>query len=285
MLNRLLLRLAVVNALTRQPGEPAPTIADETVFDSRLDDIEFDGEHVELPIIIVYTEDDENVLADRGRGFGAFERHVILRLELAIGSFVAATVDGVKQVSYGLPTTDAELEGLLDLFEAQVYRTFMHPVRPASVQLQAMILQLDTWHSTASRSADGNNRLAARTITVRCRIPPDARPAVSTRPIAPSDEVPTFPTAPYLDPLILALSKSDRNAGLMAMLREAAGGGPQVYVPAFQRIGVKASVKPSSDQNLLAVLARAAGQQGPISVVTEWPVGGHHHDRNKSPRG
>ena len=270
MINRLMLRLAAVNALLPQPGEASPTIAGESVFDSRLDDIEFDGDAIEIPLLIVYTEDDEMVLQDRGQGSGAFERHIILRIEMALGSFSASTTDGVKRVTYGLPTTDAELEALLDIFEASVWRTIMHPVRPASVALQEMVVQWDTWHSVASRTVDSNNRLAARTITARCRVHPDCRPGTSLLPIAKSDALPVFHDAPYLNPLIAALAKDPKNAGLMSMLREVAGGGPQIQVPQFLRMGTRAALVTPKDPALAAILHRTGSL--PVNVQAVWTV-------------
>lgn len=267
MLNRLMLRLAAVNMLTPQLDEPAPTIAGIAVFDSRLEDIEFDAERIELPVILVYAEEDEHVLQDRGRGSGSYERHINLRFELALGSFSATVVDGVKRVTYGLPTTDAELEALLDIFEAQVWRAFWHPVRPASIALQAMIVQVDTWSSSVSRSVSDNNRLAARTITCRCRIPQDCRPRTTLEPVPPSDTVPKFTDAPYLDPLIATLALDPRNAGLMATLREAAGGGPQIQVPAFLRMTPQVYARKPTDPAVLAALANR-----PVNFVADWII-------------
>ena len=274
MLNRLMLRLGIVNALTPQPGEPSPTIAGEAVFDSRLDDLEFDDQKVEVPVCIVYTEDDESTLLDRGAGgsHGASLRHVNVRIEIAIGSFETSVTDGRTQVTYSLPTTDAEMEALLDMFEAQVYRTLDHPIRPASVALQHLVIQRDAWHSTASRSNEGNNRLAARTLTMRLRIKPECMPSWQSTPLPVETAIPRFTNAPYLDPLIKVLAADPRNAGLMAMLREAAGGGPQIYVPPFQRLGVQLHLRQPTDPTVCAILSRHLQSDHPVDYQTSWTV-------------
>jgi len=277
MLNRLMLRLGVVNALSPQKGETAPTIAGANVFDSRIDDIEFDGELTELPIVIVYAEEDELILEDRGAGYGAFLRHVNVRIEIALGSFSASVIDGQKHVTYGLPTTDSELEALLDMFEAQIWRTLWHPIRPASLAVQQIITQVDGWSSLVSRSSSDNNRLAARTITMRCRIPQDCRWGTSTVPLLPApvnpDGTPTLPQftdAPYLNGLVTALAKNPANAGLMSMLREVGGGGPQLYVPPFLRMGTNVSVMAPTDPVLAAQIRARMANLPPVTVQSEW---------------
>lgn len=237
-LNRLMLRAAAIAALTRQPGETDfPTIAGEQVFDSRLDNIEFDEVgRVELPLVTVYTDEDERVLLNQGLGFGEDMRHVLLRIEIAIGSFETTIEDNRKKIVYALPTTDAELEFMLDMFELQVQRALFHPIRAASLAFQNLVIQRESWHSHVSRSGQDNNKLAARTLTYRLRIHPDCPPRWTTEPIVPDTRVPQIDNAPYLQPLIDTLAKNPDYAGLMAMLREIAGGLPTVQVPALRSI-------------------------------------------------
>ncbi len=275
MLSRLLLRLAIVNALTPQPDDPSPpTIARASVFDSRLDDLEFDEGRVELPLIIVYTEEDENTQTATAAGFnpGTFERHINVRVEVAIGSFTATTEDGVRKVSYGLPTTDAELEALLDIFEAQVYRTLAHPIRPASLVVQQLVKQWTAFHSTVSRSNDGNNRLAARTMIFRFKVAPECGPGVSLDPITKALSVPSFDNAPYLNDLIKGLAVDPANQALIDMLSEAAGAGPQIPAPQLKRLSIKNDAVNPADQNLLAILGRSIGPDTRIENQLEWVI-------------
>lgn len=269
-LNRLMLRLAVINALTQQPGDDAPpTMAGEMIMDSRLEDIEFreDG-LVELPIIQVYTEADEHVSISWASGGMDADRHVNVRIELALGTFQVTTVDAKRNVTYALPTLDAELEALIDIFEWQVLRAFRHPLRPASIALQNLVISFDSWHSDPYRSGDKNNRLAGRVITFRCRIPQDCPPLVTFDPVVepPAGQLPHFDNAPYLDPLILALSKNPENSGLMKGLFEIATGNPQLRSGAmFRKTHVVYDAMDdgatSSSDNL---------NDGTLTVVQEW---------------
>lgn len=275
MLSRLLLRLAIVNALTPQPTDPSsPTIARAAVFDSRLDDLQFDEDKTELPIIIVYTEEDENTQLATGAGFNpaTFERHINVRVEIAIGSFTTTTTDNVRRVSYGLPTTDAELEALLDIFEAQVYRTLAHPLRPASLVVQQLVKQWTAFHSSVSRSNDGNNRLAARTMLFRFKVAPECGPGVTLDPVTRATAIPSFTDAPYLNDLIKGLAVDPANQGLIDMLSEAAGAGPQLQAPQLKRFTVKNDTIDPADANLLAILGRSIGPDTRIENQMEWVI-------------
>lgn len=261
-LNRLMLRLGVLNALTKQPGdEGPPTMAGDMVMDSRLQDIEFreDG-LIELPIIQVYTEDDEYVSQTPASGGMDAYRHVIVRLEIAIGSFQVTTVNTKRNVSYAVPTTDGELEAVMDIFEWQIYRALRHPMRPASIALQNLVLSWDSWNSTPYRAGEKNNKLAARVITFRVKIPQDCPPGVTfDPPAAPSGELPKFDNADYLNPLILALSKNPDNVELMKGLWEVATGAPQIRVGRFQRLGLVVDTMDDGTVN-----------DGDLQLIQEW---------------
>ena len=272
-LNRLMLRAAAIACLTKQPGDDYyPTMAGDQVFDSRLDNIEFDEEgRVELPILICYTDEDERVLFDKGRGWGEDMRHILLRVELAIGSFQTTITDGKKSIAYALPTTDAELEFMLDMFELQVQRAFENPLRPASQALREIIIERESWHSHVSRSGTDNNRLAARTLTHRLRVRPDCMPQWTLNEIVPDDRIPVIPNAPYLNPLIKVLAKNPEYGGIMDMLREIAGGGPSIRIPQLRSIRQNYTViTPSNISTLFQQRHHAQASQ--VDLQQTWTV-------------
>lgn len=176
-IGRLALRALTVRALTKQPYDKhPPTIAKDLVFDSRVDPINIEEDIVEVPIIAVYTDTDFASLVDQGAGKGTIDRKVDLRIDFAIASFMRTVVDDETNISYGVPTTDAELETMLDIFEAQIWRALLAPGRAASDAWSKMVRKVESWASRVDRSGEGNNRLASRSLELRCVIRQDCGP-------------------------------------------------------------------------------------------------------------
>lgn len=269
--NRLVFRALTIAALSKQEGDThAPTIAGDAVFDTRLDDIEFDGESIEVPLIAVFTEVDKANLLDKAAGRGAMFRTLQLRIDIALGSFSKTVIDGQTQIEYGLPTTDAELEGLLDVFEAQVWRALQLPGRAASDAWQGFVIELISWESMPQRSAVGNNRLAARQLILECRIPTDCRPYPA---IGPSPAIlpdPVINVAPWLDPMFRAMAADRKYASVLDLFR-AASGQPSVYLPQMLRLGAAVNtVKLVEDVAIFAALGRPNGWQTRILTQAVW---------------
>lgn len=272
-LNRLLLRARTIGALTKQDGDVSPpTIAGDAVFNSRLDDIEFDADKIELPLIVVYTDEDEGTLLNRGAGDGAFNRNITLRIEIAIGTFQKTVVDGKANIQYLLPSTDAELEALLDLFEAQVWRSLRMPGRAASAKWWKLVKRLEGFQSLPDRSIDGNNRLAARRLFLKCAVPNDCLPVVALGQ-APN-KPPTSPTladAPWLNPMFEKLAQNEGYKSAIDVLREL-DGEATVFLPQLRHFGVKVDVAELDDPKVVALLERKHGPIGPLTLIQQWEI-------------
>ena len=114
-LQRMLLRSLACVALQQQDDDLIPpTMAETRVFDTQLSPFVMDEQANAMPVITVYTDDDEGDLINRGGGVtGPFARKIDLRVEIAIGSFDTTLVDGVAQMSFVVPMTDSQLEAQL----------------------------------------------------------------------------------------------------------------------------------------------------------------------------
>ena len=272
-LNRALLRIYTVAALTRQPTDAADiTIAGDAVFDSRLDNIEFEKDSVELPIIAVYTDEDSAQLRDTGSGGvgGSYLRTLILRIDIAIGSFQKTVTPAGATISYSLPTTDSELEMMLDLFEAQVWRALMMPGRTISDIWSSLIVRLDGWQSRPHRDQDGNNRLAARSITLHCTVNQDCLPTVGLLPRPQESHVtPTLDYAPWLNPMLATLADNPAQASLLDVFRDRAGV-PSVYLPQLKTINVDYRVCVDSTQ--FPNFTRAKTPRRKYDPQTSWSI-------------
>lgn len=270
--NRLLLRGLTISALSKQPGDAyAPTIADDAVLDSRLDEIEFDGETLETPLIAVYTDRDQSRLLDRAAGRGARLRTIELRIDLALASFAKTTIDGQTHIEYSLPATDSELEALLDAFEAQVWYALRKPGRPASDAWQSFVIEEISFDSTPMRSAEGNNRLAARQINLELRIPTDCRPAAAIQTgAAQAPFAPDFSSAPWVNPMFQRMAADGRYGALVDVLRLNAGQ-PTVFLPALTKVGqVVNSVQLATDIDLFTKLGRPNGWMNQTIMQRSW---------------
>ena len=121
-INRLFLRCAAVAALSPLEDEAGPTFAGPHVYDSRLESIQYDEGNSELPLIAVYTDDDDAEPVYPQEIGGPSNRTVVLRIEFVIGSFQMVRTDrsGEDDVEYVVPVIDAQMEAKLDMFEQQI---------------------------------------------------------------------------------------------------------------------------------------------------------------------
>lgn len=209
------LRLAAILALTRNYSQPWPTIAEDRVYDSRLDPVQFQNKSRPLPTLIVYTDTDASDPLSENNGGPPWRRHVNLVLELMVGMIEGSEPEGF---TYGLPATDAELESLLDLFEHQVRYAVTDPGNAWSRLLQrAFLIRIVDWSSERMATAEGGVRLSGRQVTVRVEIPDDALPQV----LFTGEEVPELPEC--IQELIDALegSPNDHTTQVLTMLQAA----------------------------------------------------------------
>jgi len=239
-LQRLLLRAAFVRALSNGGSPPYPTIAEDRVYDSRFGDIQTADAQSMLPVIAVYTDADERELRDRGDAYGAFDRRIDVALEIAIGTW------SQESGAFGLPQTDPELEALLDILETQIWRT-IYSDTPAARVLRKMLKSIESWDSIPGRTSDGNNKVSARKITLRCCVHDDCRP-ITSYPEPAFDAVQAIQeSAPYLQSLLQDIENAPVLASVKAMF--AAMKNPQAPPGqgVLERIGVKVDlVKPET---------------------------------------
>jgi hypothetical protein len=269
-----MLRALACVALQQQFDDTVPpTMAEDRVFDSRLDPLVFKQFEKPMPGIIVYTDDDNGELLNRGSGDGPFRRWIDLRIEIVIGSFDTEIIDSTQNVVFDLPMTDAQLEAQLDLFEAQTkWALFQLPNRVYTNAFRAFVMRIESINSHASRDETGNNRFASRRIHFRCEVnddcPPgwygldNGQPRPATIPFC--DKLENFP-APWITPMLQAMCSQPAMQGVLNML--AGTGNPYTYVPLLKRIGINVdAIAPEADPNLLAAQGKTQGPDGRIEV-------------------
>lgn len=273
-LNRLMLRALACVALQQQDDDAVPpTMAEDRVFDSRLDPMVFRGFKNPMPGITVYTDDDNGELQNRASGDGPYRRWVDLRVEIVIGSFDTEIVDNVQNVVFDLPMTDPQLEAQLDLFEAQAkWALFQLPNRVYTNAFRQFVKRIESITSHATRDETGNNRFASRRLHFRCEINDDCPPVWygfdngQPRPaqIPFCDKLEEFP-APWITPMLQAMCAQPAMQGVLNVL--AGTGNPYTYVPLLKRIGINVdAVDPEADPNLLAAQGKTQGPDGRIEV-------------------
>lgn len=256
-LTRLFTRALACVALQKQDDDAvSPTMADDRVCDSRLDPLLFRDYSTPMPGIIVYTDDDDGDLINRGSGTGPFRRLLDLRVEIVIGSFNTEVVDDVQQLVFDLPMTDAQLEAQLDLFEAQVkWALFALPDRLYSHAFRQFVVRIESIKSHATRDEGGNNRFASRRIHFKLEIPDDCPPhwfgiepgAAPPKKVPFVDELAAFP-APWVAPMLQAMSNQPSMQGVLDML--AGTGNPYKILPLLKRIGIDTRTDPMAKQLL-----------------------------------
>lgn len=273
-LHRLMLRALACVALQKQDDDAvSPTMADDRVFDSRLDPFVFREFDKPMPGITVYTDDDEAMLLNRGSGDGPFKRHVDLRIEIVIGSFDTEVINDETNTVFALPMTDAQLEAQLDLFEAQVrWALLALPNRVYSNAFREFVVRIETITSHASRDESGNNRFASRRLHYKCEVNDDCAPyafGLAPNQVPPTkipfcDDLGAFP-APWIRPMLQAMCSTPSMQNVLNVL--AGNKNPAVYVPLLKRIGISVdAIEPEADPNLLAAQGKTQGPDGRIEV-------------------
>ena len=275
-LARFMLRALALNALLPQPGDAdIITLANDRVFDSMLDPKQFTLGAQDIPAITVYTDEDDSDLLTRQANSGPYLRHVNLRVELVIGSFDSQME--TNNFIFAVPTTDAQLEARLDLFEQQVRWALLNfPTREASDAFRAYVVQISHISSHVQRDEGSNNRFAARVLNFKCRINDDCAPSWGFE-NDPREPPPKFDEDDFalVPPWLTQMLVASQNAPSMRNVIEALGGrrSPAVLVPMFQRMGVRVDeVYPAADPTLLANLNRTQGPDGRIELQSVWSI-------------
>jgi hypothetical protein len=272
-LARLMLRALAVNALTPQDGDlDLVTMAGDNVFDSALDPRQFNASRSELPVVLVYTDDDDAETVSRTNTNGPYRRSVSLRVEIVIGSFDSQIKDG--HAVYSVPMTDPQMEARLDLFEQQVRWALLgYQNRRATNAFKTYVVGVDHISSHVQRDEDSNNKLAARVLVFKCRINDDCLPpwgfAPDPRtPIKKLSEDDFSALPPWLRPMLVAMQASPSMAGVVGAL----GGQdvPQTYVRLLKRIGVTVDAIDPANPTLLAAMNKTQGPDGRVEYSAMW---------------
>lgn len=256
-LKRLLLRTAVVEAIsTKNDDDIFPTMAGKNVHDSKITEIDKEAIATLGPIAIVYT-DEYSSMPDGGDGITDQDGpECQVRIELAIGKFqpvyqtdedgnVVSGPDGnpiLEGTEYAVFETDAQLEAMLDIFEAQIRFAMHNPLAKSSSRLKKLMKGMRNFTSTRE-SSDREPVIASRNITFVAHINDDCYhytgEAMSAQERA---AAPYFEGATYLNKLVedLVASDNDTFKGVLDMLRMEATGKPLSSPPGLRGVEFRA---------------------------------------------
>lgn len=181
-LNRILMRMAIVSALTNFGKQPFPTVAKELIFDSKIEpseQLEAPGSF-QKPIAVVYTDYDKDFMVFRNKLQA--KRSLSITLELLVVQASQSTDDEGDPVgTYELesPVTDSELEMTLDLFERQVFAAIQGD-SPAGDFFNKTVIGYENVISRRGAGVTSGTRLAARQTTIEVDMLRDPRPGTLT---------------------------------------------------------------------------------------------------------
>jgi hypothetical protein len=172
-LARLALRLAAIEALRPTASLVTsiwPTVAGKMVFDSRIDPIEDMKVDESRPVICVYTEHDAGQ-AGQKRGGPPFLDTIDLVFELSV--VVKVAQDGDPNVfAVGEPETDAELEAVIDILEAQIKFVLLYGPT-GKIWRDISHRKVHDPRSAPHRTSEEGARLARRTMTWKVEVQDD----------------------------------------------------------------------------------------------------------------
>lgn len=271
--NRLFLRTAAVAALRPASGEIWPTMAGMRVHDSRLDPIEYTDERSEIPLIAVYTDDDEGRPAVSSLPGKVLVRNVVLRVEFALGMWGTETIDNEEHSVFYTPTLEPELEAQLDIFEQQIrWALFSRFWRPGTAVFLKFVKAVHSIQSLIQRDEETNTKISARRLLISIDMPDDCPPTVflGSEPEGPPRrfDFSAFPGAPWLADMLNAMSNDKVSHPVLDVL----GNSQQaaIYLPLLKTIGMKVDAADPADPNRLANLGRAQGPDGRVELAGTW---------------
>ena len=255
MLSRMILRNTVVMALLEKETDGSyPTFAGKNVFDSRIYPAEIDAEAQEIPLAAVYTEHEK--FSGKPRDEQTIVSNTTMECNLCIDIAVAenamvvdpSTQEEIKIVQF--VQTDAELEALLDIFEAQILWTLQNPSKFWSVAFGNLCMGITSYSSQREAEGNKNNRMAFREITLGCLICPDPLPRIIPANVkAPVSVVcKNIPqTGTYLDDMLAQMGANIMNGQLnlstaLAIMQATFGDQGGILMPALKRIGYTATL-------------------------------------------
>lgn len=173
-LARTALRLATVNALQGANAASGPTIANNRVYDSRIDDFSPETYSADAkPSVIVLTDEDEGDALSDQNGGPPFRRHIMLVIEIGmVQGFDLEIEDGGSEFVPGYPSTDAEQEASLDALEFQVINRLARDPAESSVLFRSFTR---IWKYDCHRQVldDSGVKIAARILTLQVEVSDD----------------------------------------------------------------------------------------------------------------
>lgn len=235
MLARTIARLCALEACRPSSllgtDHPAwPTLAADYVFDSSIDPVDDMALENRRPIIIVYTEDDDQKkIAQGGPNFYASHIHLVFEI-----SVIQQAGDG-DDLIVGPVYSDTESEAQLDALEAQIFHA-LHFAPSGALFRKATRIPFESWRSVVHRSSEEGLRIAMRTITGQIRL---AETMTAPAPSVPPTGLDRLPAA--LQPIAQALGDSTYLAAVVAGIAAAAPVMPQA-VP-LETVGITVDAK------------------------------------------
>jgi len=160
-LNRLVLRLATVNALNNFMTAPYPTLGGVHIYDSKIESIENIEEDVIFPLCIVYTDYDRGHWRHHTNNIKS--RSLTITLELLVAQVKSDQAGNGFVINY--PQTDSEIETALDLFETQIFAAF-EADNSAAECFRYLIAKVESVTSRRGATVESGQRLAARQVTM-----------------------------------------------------------------------------------------------------------------------
>lgn len=231
-LARTALRVAACMALSNGYTAPFPTLAGDRVFDSRQDPIDGLMPNQLVPMIILYTDDDQGESLSQNDGGPPFDVRTTLVLEISVSMFVVEEEGGPGLV---WPQSEPELDAHLDLFEAQIKGVFRDGLSTWGRQFQSVINRCERWSSTRFIEREANIRYAARQLQLTVRLKDDEDQAAVISPATASPTIPA-PLGPLLDAIIEAETPYSPTAEAIRDMLLGASGMTPIVLPALERV-------------------------------------------------
>ncbi|MGV2980674.1 hypothetical protein ACERNI_10760 [Camelimonas sp. ID_303_24] len=167
MLAQLVLRRAALAAICPPAsiGGVWPTMAQDRVFDSRLDGYDKFSAAEPRIAIVIYTEE---MRSQPGSSVNGHPHIPTVQLILQVTARQLVDVD--DDLSLGMPSSDPLLEAAIDTTCSQILHRLM--IKPQAVFYQARAKVADQ-SSEPYRESEGGSPLAARAVILSCQMPRD----------------------------------------------------------------------------------------------------------------
>lgn len=166
-INRVMLRLAAVCAVSNFYKAPWPTLAGRMVFDSKVEPIENFKVDTAYPTIVVYTDYDKNHVAHQSMPHTERTMTVTFELIMAVMERIGEMADDTYVMR--APQTDSELESSLDIMEFQLFESLRANNSAANV-FRTMAYGMDNVVSRRGATTEGGTKIAARQVTYEARV-------------------------------------------------------------------------------------------------------------------